>query len=241
MCGTDSPLRTCGPQVVPPPAIRGRMAARLERRGSIRNSARDARGCGFVPAWLRCSDAGAPARVRARPATGRRYGRGSRDTTRRTARAPAVSPISASSAAACNAVPTTSAPVAGTGLRERGAAGVPAGCGGCGRGSVFGTRAARAAGRRGFSGAGFSGRAAAGCRRGAARAAAGGSPPGAAGAPDTAASPPFPGPPGRAGRFSLRRWGRVRGRALRTSGGRSSLIERHMIAHGSAARGAGFC
>jgi hypothetical protein len=48
----------------------------------------------------------------------------------RSARALTDSPISASSAAACTAVPRISPPLAGTGLRDRGREGVPAGCGG---------------------------------------------------------------------------------------------------------------
>jgi len=52
---------------------------------------------------------------------------GRRATALRRARAPAVRPISASSAAACTAVPRTSAPVFGTEPRERGDGGAPAG------------------------------------------------------------------------------------------------------------------
>ena len=52
---------------------------------------------------------------------------GSRATALRRARAPAVRPISASSAAAWTAVPITSAPVLGTEPRERGDGGAPAG------------------------------------------------------------------------------------------------------------------
>ena len=59
------------------------------------------------------------------------YGRGSRETAPRIARAPIDRPISASSAAAWTAVPTMSAPLGGAGRRvRRGPAGVPSGCAG---------------------------------------------------------------------------------------------------------------
>ena len=60
----------------------------------------------------------------------RSQGRGSFETAPRTARAVTDRPISASSAAAWTAVPTMSVPRAGTGLRREGRLGVPGGCAG---------------------------------------------------------------------------------------------------------------
>ena len=70
LSGTDSPLRPGGPQVVPPPTARGRTIARHWKSREY-------------------------TKLRAKG-----YGRGSRETARRSARALTDSPISASSAAA---------------------------------------------------------------------------------------------------------------------------------------------
>jgi hypothetical protein len=79
------------------------------------------------------------------------YGRGSRDTALRIARALTERPISASSAAAWTAVPSTSAPVEGTGLRVRGVVGVPAGWAGWRSGVGFGRGDADGRGRSGWA------------------------------------------------------------------------------------------
>src|SRR5690349_20941728 len=61
------------------------------------------------------------------------YGRGSRETALRSARALSVRPSSASSPTAWTAVPTISAPLAGAGFRFGAlrAFGIPRGCAGC--------------------------------------------------------------------------------------------------------------
>src|SRR6202035_5523641 len=74
----------------------------------------------------------------------RDYGRGRRASALRNARALAVRPISASSAAACTAVPRISVPDGGAGARERGDAGPPSGWAGCARRSGFVLRAVAA-------------------------------------------------------------------------------------------------
>lgn len=97
----------------PPPAVRGRAAARLNGAEVYQDP---------------------PRRV------ARGYGRGSRPRALRTARAPTERPISVSSAVAWTTVETSSLPEAGIGLRERGAGGVPEGCCGCRSGSERGRR-----------------------------------------------------------------------------------------------------
>jgi hypothetical protein len=170
------------------------------------------------------------------------YGRGSFETALRTARALTDRPISASSAAAWTAVPSRSVPRDGTGLRRAGCPGVPAGCAGWwirdGRGLVWPARGPAGCGpptSRCF-GFGFgparAGRAAVvdGLGAGFVSAVAAWS----AGFASTVAgcSVPLFGSDWRAPRLSLRRCGRVRGSAPRTSEGCSSLISTPMIAHG---------
>src|SRR5437763_390567 len=111
-------------------------------------------------------------------------------------RPPPPEDASASSPTAWTAVPTISAPVAGAGLRlgARRADGIPRGWAGC-LSRLLGARPAGLRVGRAVR-AGFCGLAAVAAR----------------------------GPLGGAARFSLRRCGRVRGRALSRSVGRSSLI-----------------
>ncbi len=184
------------------------------------------------------------------------YGRGRRPTVRRTAWPPSARPISASSAAAWTAVLRTGARSAGSGLaatpRDFAAAGTPRGWAGCGRrrtrfdgacataGGVFWVRADAdflAAGREraGFAPGGeaaaprldagaFVARLALGARLRSA---------GAGGASalfaDAGAGVKSSLSPGRAGRFELRRCGRVRGSWLRTCEERFGGIARREI------------
>ncbi len=208
--------------MVPPPIARGRTIARHGSRGSIRNSA----------AAVRTPGGGRPG--------GHGYGRGSREIVRRSARALTDNPISVSSAAAWTAVRKRSGRGGGGGLAERRAAGVPAGWAGWRSGCLRDGDARRlpvlarrvAAISRGLACALASALAAFGGDAcvvafggdGCVAAFGGGGCDGAAGgvlgaAPDG----------GRAARLSLRRCGRVRGSAPRTSEGRSSAIA-HMIA-----------
>ena len=143
------------------------------------------------------------------------------------ARALAVRPISASSAAACTAVPRISVPDGGAGARERGDAGPPAGWAGCARRSGFGFRAAAALpiGVGGVAGARFGARFVVarggdagfdGVRFATFLLTAGVALLGSGGGVGAAAG---------AGRLLLRRCGRVRGRAPSTSVGGLSLID----------------
>lgn len=168
----------------------------------------------------------------------------------RSARALALRPISASSAAACTAVPRISVPDGGDGARERGDAGPPAGWAGCARRSDFGLRAVAALpiGVGALDFAPLAGALLAGARFGARLAAArgvlvrGAVARGPDAGPDAdfaacffpavrlAAGVELPGSgdgvgePAGAARLLLRRCGRVRGRAPSTSVGGLSLI-----------------
>jgi hypothetical protein len=141
-------------------------------------------------------------------------GRGRRDTALRSARALTDSPISASSAAACAAVPRRWRLLGGSGRDaggvEDGVGGTPGGWAGWRRRS--GRRRAAARGRAG----GLAG-AAAGCATEA-----------LAGAPAGCATELLAG--AGAGRLSLRRCGRRCGSEPRTSDGRSSVKD-YMMAH----------
>jgi hypothetical protein len=172
-----------------------------------------------------------------RPRDRWRYGRGRRPIALRTALRLSVNPISAISAAAWTAVPTTATPVAVVGLRVRGGAGVLGVRGGAGVRGVW--ERVVAAGRAGtfardavFAGAAALARdavlrVAAAFARGAAAALlrrGAGAARDAAGAVRVGLGFSAAGKAVRAGRFSLRRWGRVRGRAPRRSEEGSSVI-----------------
>ncbi len=201
--------------MVPPPIVRGR----IDRSAST---------AGILTRCVGGSDA-------------RGYGRGRRPTAFRSMRALTESPISASSAAACAAMPRMSLPVENSARPGRGGVGgTPAGWAGWRRRSGRGADGRRVVGapRRA---AGVSRRAAGVSRRAASvlrapRARSAAVAParfGAAGASLPAAAPAFAVPGaeedadrfGREGdaRLSLRRCGRLRGSAPRTSEGRSSL------------------
>jgi hypothetical protein len=166
----------------------------------------------------------------------RRYGRGSRESASRTARALAETPISSSSAAACTTVDTISGPEGGAGRRDGGFGGVPAGCFGCRSGSVRARRElagrARPEGGRGAfasarvrplgpEAARLAGFEAARCF-GAASLGFEGASVGLEASPVGFEAAPE--------RFSLRRCGRLCGRPPRISGGFSSLTP-HMMAY----------
>jgi len=193
--------------VVPPPIARGRIDRSAWTAGDLTRCADDLR---------------------------RYYGRGSLETAFRSTRALTESPISASSAAACAAMPRMSLPVENSATPGRGGVGgTPAGWAGWRRRSGRGADGRRVVGASRRA-AGVSRRAAGVLRAPRARSAAVAAARfGAAGASLPAAAPPFAVRRaeedaerfGRAGeaRLSLRRCGRLRGSAPRTSEGRSSL------------------
>jgi hypothetical protein len=164
------------------------------------------------------------------------YGRGSRETAPRKARALSERPISASSAAACTAVLTTSprrdgaggaAPLRGDGA-PRGWAGwrrrgdLRSGAWAAGRGFAVLRVACGRLLREGLAaGRGVAAR----CCAGAGRSSAAGGWSAAGGAP--VSDPPGSGAAGRAARLSLRRCGRLRGSPPSTSDGRSFAMRRN--------------
>jgi hypothetical protein len=166
-------------------------------------------------------------------------GRGSRATALRSARALAVSPISASSAAACAAVPRMRRPAGSSGRCPLTAGGTPGGCAGWRRRSGRGLVAR--AGAVSTPAAALSAvdrfrREPAPAPAPRARAdevrlaagALGGVGPDPPDAGVRSGADPFAG--GGVARLSLRRWGRRRGSEPRTSAGRSSLTL-YIMAH----------
>jgi hypothetical protein len=170
--------------VVPPPIARGRTIARRERRKILTRSGDD---------------------------VGRPYGRGSRPTAFRSARALTDRPISASSAAAWAAIPRMSRPVVWSGWPGRGGVGgTPAGWAGWRRRS----------GRRGVARVAVAGAERCGVAGRAPRERA-------AGARLAVVDAEAPDRPAGEARLSLRRCGRRCGSAPSTSEGRSSLKPPH--------------